>query len=150
MDPKNNAKDRSNLRADSASLEENRRNPTPGQFAFAAHIYDLDGVITSTAELHFDGWKETFDKLIASLQESDLLPQGAPQEFTEKLYLDYVDGKPRYDGVRSFIESLGSGDDCLEAKVADKVQANSAFIQFITARNSAKTQPLSQSITAEA
>ncbi|MDX2441658.1 MAG: hypothetical protein QNK40_14045, partial [Desulfobacterales bacterium] len=98
MDPKNNAKDRSNLGADSASLEENRRNSTPGQFAFAAHIYDLDGVITSTAELHFDGWKETFDKLIASLQESDLLPQGAPRAFTEKHYLDCVDGKPRYDG----------------------------------------------------
>ena len=157
MEPKSNAQNSQNRKTNSAPQKENRLNSTPSPYAFVAHIYDLDGVITSTAELHFDGWKETFDKLIASLQESDLLPQGAPQEFTEKLYLDYVDGKPRYDGVRSFIESLGSGDDCLEAIVANKVQADSAasmstsaFIQFITSRNTAKTQPLPQSITAEA
>jgi HAD superfamily hydrolase (TIGR01509 family) len=154
MEPKNDVKDSLSSRTEGASLKRDSLHPTPSIYEFAAQIFDLDGVITSTAELHFDGWKETFDKLIASLQESNLLPQGAPQEFTEKLYLDYVDGKPRYDGVRSFIDALGTEADCLEAKVAEQVQAksvdsmsSSAFIQFITSRNSEKTHPLSQTIT---
>jgi hypothetical protein len=49
--------------------------------------------------LHFNGWKETFDTLIISLQKSQLLPPDAPEEFSNKHYLDYVDGKPRYDGA---------------------------------------------------
>lgn len=117
-------------------------------------FFDLDGVITSTAKLHFDGWKETFDKMIVSLQKSNLLPHGAREEFSEKLYLDYVDGKPRYDGVRSFIDTLGSGNDCLTAKVADAVQDKSGadmsypiFIQFITSKIKENTKPLSDNIT---
>ena len=142
MEPKNDAKGSLRRRAEAAPQESLGLNQTPGLYAFAALIFDLDGVITSTAKLHFDGWKETFDKLIASLQESNLLPQGAPEEFTEKLYLDYVDGKPRYDGVRSFINALGTGDNCLVSKVIDEVQdkstgsiSTSGFIQFIYFRN---------------
>ena len=122
MEPKNEVKAVSSNRSESAPLERININPTPGIYEFAAHIYDLDGVITSTEKLHFDGWKETFDKLLAALQESTLLPQGAPEEFNEKLYLDYVDGKPRYDGVRSFIDAFGPGDNCLAAKIADEAQ----------------------------
>jgi hypothetical protein len=85
-------------------------------------IFDLDGVITSTAKLHFDGWKVTFDKMMASLKESHLLPNDAPDEFSEKHYLDYVDGKPRYDGVRSFIDALGNGENWLGSKIADQVR----------------------------
>jgi len=154
MEPKNDAKDSLRSRAEAAPQESLGLKQPPGLYAFAALIFDLDGVITSTEKLHFDGWKETFDKLIASLQESNLLPQGAPEEFTETLYLDYVDGKPRYDGVRSFIDALGTGDNCLVSKVIDEVQdkstgsiSTSGFIQFITSRINENTYPLSQTIT---
>ncbi|MBC2742747.1 MAG: HAD-IA family hydrolase [Desulfosarcina sp.] len=154
MEQKNDVDAIFSSRAEDAPLENVSLNPTTGRYEFAAHIFDLDGVITSTEKLHFDGWKETFDKLIASLRESNLLPQGAPEEFNQKLYLDYVDGKPRYDGVRSFIDALGAGDDCLVAKIAGQVQGKSvgsmnasAFIQFITSRIKENTSPLSQAIT---
>jgi HAD superfamily hydrolase (TIGR01509 family) len=154
MEPKNDKKAIISSRAKGAPLEGVNLNPTPSIYEFDAHIFDLDGVITSTEKLHFDGWKETFDKLIASLQESNLLPQDAPKEFNEKLYLDYVDGKPRYDGVSSFIDALGTGDDRLVAKVVYEVQdksagsmRSSAFIQFITSGIEENTSPMSQAIT---
>lgn len=52
-------------------------------------LFDLDGVITPTAELHEHAWGELF----------------ADFGFTQDDYLTYVDGKPRYDGVRSFLAS---------------------------------------------
>jgi beta-phosphoglucomutase family hydrolase len=52
-------------------------------------LFDLDGVITPTAEIHEHAWGELF----------------AAFDFTEDDYLRYVDGKPRYDGVRSFLAS---------------------------------------------
>ena len=151
---KNNAKGDPICKTNGTSLKKASLNSTPAAYEFYAQIFDLDGVVTSTAKLHFDGWKETFDKLIASLQGSDLLPQDAPKEFNENLYLKYVDGKPRYDGVRSFIEALGAGDDSIVAKVVAKVQNKltsrfsfSAFIQFISTRNNEHTYPLLQTIT---
>jgi len=108
-------------------------------FEFDALIFDLDGVITSTEKLHFDGWKQTFDKLLTCLRESKLLPPGAPEEFSKKHYLDYVDGKPRYDGVRAFIDALGAGEDSLTTKVVGHFtddsagkRGSSAFMQFMT------------------
>ncbi len=70
---------------------------------FDAVIFDMDGVITDTASVHSKAWKKTFD---------DFLKKHT-QETGKKLksfslkndYLNYVDGKPRYDGVRSFLES---------------------------------------------
>jgi beta-phosphoglucomutase family hydrolase len=61
---------------------------------WAAHegvLFDLDGVITPTAEVHQRAWTELF----------------AAWDFTSQDYLTYVDGKPRYDGVRSFLEARG-------------------------------------------
>jgi len=154
MEPKKDTKSIFLSRAEGTAVEKDNLNPTPGIYEFAAHVYDLDGVITSTEKLHFDGWKETFDNMISSLQESNLLPQIAPEEFNEKHYLDYVDGKPRYDGVSSFIDALGASDDSLASKVAVRVQdklaadmASSAFIQYITSRIKENTLPLSQTIT---
>lgn len=63
-----------------------------------AVIFDLDGVITDTAALHFDAWKEVFDEC---LRRRD--PQLRP--FTEEDYRQYVDGKPRFEGIRSFLAS---------------------------------------------
>jgi len=66
-------------------------------------IFDLDGVITQTARIHFKAWKDTFDQYLErkTKQESKTF-----KPFTyEEDYLPYVDGKPRYQGVKSFLES---------------------------------------------
>jgi beta-phosphoglucomutase family hydrolase len=62
-------------------------------------LFDLDGVLTDTASVHQKAWKEMFD---AFLRERD--GEGF-EEFTSRDYERYVDGKPRYDGVRSFLEA---------------------------------------------
>ncbi|MDP8927210.1 MAG: beta-phosphoglucomutase family hydrolase [Actinomycetota bacterium] len=67
---------------------------------FDAVLFDLDGVITSTAEQHFLAWKQTFD---------DFLRRRAAhfderfEPFQRDDYNRYVDGVPRYDGVRNFL-----------------------------------------------
>ncbi len=72
---------------------------------FEAVIFDLDGVITKTALVHAAAWKKMFDAYLISREERF----GEPfREFTHAGdYLPYVDGKPRYNGVASFLESRG-------------------------------------------
>src|SRR3954451_603820 len=65
-----------------------------------ACLFDLDGVLTRTATVHFAAWKRTFD---AFLRVHD----PAQPEFTQADYNAYVDGKPRHDGVRDFLASRG-------------------------------------------
>ena len=71
-----------------------------------ACLFDLDGVLTDTASVHRAAWKDTFDPILAERGQG---------EFTEQDYDDYVDGKPRADGVRDFLRSRGidlpDGDD---------------------------------------
>lgn len=63
-------------------------------------LFDLDGVITKTAVVHAAAWKEMFDAFLAT--------QDGQPEFDPRVDYDkYVDGKPRYDGVRSFLASRG-------------------------------------------
>jgi beta-phosphoglucomutase family hydrolase len=68
-----------------------------------ACLFDLDGVLTQTAKVHAAAWKEMFDEYLRNRADKS----GEPfQEFDiERDYEEYVDGKPRYDGVRSFLES---------------------------------------------
>ncbi|MET9444586.1 beta-phosphoglucomutase family hydrolase [Streptomyces sp. NPDC006610] len=66
-----------------------------------ACLFDLDGVITRTAVVHAAAWKETFD---AFLRERD---GAAFRPFTPSDYDEYVDGRPRADGVRTFLASRG-------------------------------------------
>jgi beta-phosphoglucomutase family hydrolase len=63
-----------------------------------ACLFDLDGVLTDTASVHRAAWKQTFDAYLAA-------HGGEP--FTEDDYNDYVDGKPRADGVRDFLAARG-------------------------------------------
>jgi beta-phosphoglucomutase family hydrolase len=63
-------------------------------------LFDLDGVLTRTATVHFAAWKRTFDEF---LQRHD--PGQA--EFAQLDYNRYVDGKHRADGVRGFLASRG-------------------------------------------
>ncbi len=72
---------------------------------YDAVIFDLDGVITKTALVHASSWKEMFDEYLRLREQRD---GESFKEFThEKDYLPFVDGKPRYKGVRSFLESRG-------------------------------------------
>jgi beta-phosphoglucomutase family hydrolase len=73
--------------------------------ATVACLFDLDGVVTKTALVHAAAWKEMFD---------DFLRQHAAQTGTEFVpfdavhdYDEYVDGKPRLDGTRSFLQARG-------------------------------------------
>jgi alpha,alpha-trehalase len=70
---------------------------------FKAIIFDMDGVITDTASAHAAAWKELFDEYLSERGDRDGVDYGT---FDESLdYRLYVDGKPRYDGVRSFLRS---------------------------------------------
>ncbi|MEP7021273.1 MAG: beta-phosphoglucomutase family hydrolase [Pseudonocardiales bacterium] len=63
-----------------------------------ACLFDLDGVLTDTASVHRKAWAQAFDEF--------LLKRGE-RPFSELDYHDYVDGKPRSDGVRDFLASRG-------------------------------------------
>lgn len=72
---------------------------------YDAVLFDLDGVITDTASIHAACWKQMFDEY---LQKSATLRGEAFRPFDLALdYRLYVDGKPRFDGVRDFLESRG-------------------------------------------
>jgi beta-phosphoglucomutase family hydrolase len=72
---------------------------------FDAVLFDLDGVLTDTARVHAQAWKRMFDGFLRSWSEAHGAPFRAFDYETD--YLPYVDGKPRYDGVRSFLASRG-------------------------------------------
>jgi len=70
-----------------------------------ACLFDLDGVITQTAKVHAEAWKQMFDEYLRCRADRG---DESFQEFRlGKDYEHYVDGKPRRDGVRSFLESRG-------------------------------------------
>lgn len=67
-----------------------------------ACLFDLDGVVTKTAVVHAAAWKETFDAFLRDHEGT----QGRPfDEIAD--YDEYVDGRPRADGVRAFLDSRG-------------------------------------------
>lgn len=70
----------------------------------SALLFDLDGVLTETAVVHTRAWKEMFDSYLQERAAADGSPFAA---FSDQDYLDYVDGRPRADGVRSFLSSRG-------------------------------------------
>src|SRR6266516_2868529 len=70
-----------------------------------ACLFDLDGVLTETAKVHAAAWKQMFDGYLqerAKRTGEPLEPFDARDDYDE-----YVDGKPRYDGVRSFLAARG-------------------------------------------
>jgi alpha,alpha-trehalase len=82
---------------------------------FDAVLFDLDGVLTDTARLHADAWKRMFDEYLAGRAERTGEPF-RPFDIGSD-YVQYVDGKPRFDGVRDFLSSRsielpeGAADD---------------------------------------
>ena len=80
-----------------------------------ACLFDMDGVVTETATVHDKAWKQMFDEFLRARSEStggQFVPFDAVDD-----YDNYVDGKPRLEGTRSFLESRnidlpeGSPDD---------------------------------------
>jgi beta-phosphoglucomutase family hydrolase len=70
-----------------------------------ACLFDLDGVLTNTAAVHNVAWKRAFDEFLQARADAD------GSEFVpfdpQRDYLEYVDGKPRPNGVRDFLASRG-------------------------------------------
>jgi beta-phosphoglucomutase family hydrolase len=106
-------------------------------------LFDLDGVLTQTAKVHARAWKEMFDDFLRDWYER----QGEPfREFDRgEDYDRYVDGKPRLDGVRSFLQSraieldaaeverlgLRKNDLVLELIRSDGVDAYEGSVRFL-------------------
>jgi beta-phosphoglucomutase family hydrolase len=68
-----------------------------------ACLFDLDGVLTETSKVHAAAWKEMFDTFLKARAEKE---DGRFVAFDALADYDtYVDGKPRSDGTRSFLES---------------------------------------------
>ena len=67
--------------------------------SYDAALFDLDGVLTPTAEVHMRAWRQLFTDFLAK--------RGIDQPYLDSDYFDYIDGKPRYDGVRTFLASRG-------------------------------------------
>jgi beta-phosphoglucomutase family hydrolase len=71
----------------------------------SACLFDMDGVVTQTATLHAAAWKEMFDEFLRQRAEAtgtEFVPFDPHRDYDA-----YVDGKPRLDGTRSFLESRG-------------------------------------------
>jgi trehalose 6-phosphate phosphatase len=82
-------------------MTEKRPNGPPLRLAdYEAGVFDLDGVVTDTASLHRTSWKDMFDAFLAARG-------AAHRPFTDEDYYRFVDGRPRYEGVRIFLESRG-------------------------------------------
>jgi beta-phosphoglucomutase family hydrolase len=69
----------------------------PDLSSYDAVLFDLDGVLTPTAEVHMHAWQSMFEELFAAW---DITPP-----YTERDYFDHLDGKKRYDGVASLLRS---------------------------------------------
>ena len=88
-----------------------------------ACLFDLDGVLTQTAKVHAEAWKSMFDEFLkgwAAEHGQEFVPFDKVTDYDE-----YVDGKPRYEGVASFLESRhielpqGKPDDPPDAQTVD-------------------------------
>lgn len=100
---------------------------------YRAALFDLDGVLTPSAELHKTAWTSMFDEFLSHRE--------GQSPFTERDYLRYVDGKPRVEGIASFLDSRGihlardrssdPGADTIESLGDTK---NARFMQLLRER----------------
>ncbi len=71
----------------------------PGAALPGAVLFDLDGVLTPTTDLHMRAWRATFEAFFAA--------EGVGPPYDDADYYAHVDGRPRYDGVRAVLASRG-------------------------------------------
>ena len=108
-----------------------------------ACLFDLDGVLTPTALVHSEAWKEMFDAFLAEYQGPDYTP------FDRKAdYERYVDGRPRADGTRTFLASRGiqlpegSPDDPPDRHTVEGLsKRKDAIFQRVLSREGVKPYP---------
>ncbi|WP_028645463.1 HAD family hydrolase [Nocardioides sp. URHA0020] len=92
---------------------------------YDAVLFDLDGVVTPTAEVHMRAWGEMFNAYLESYDGP-----GDSSPYTDDDYFAHVDGKPRYDGVRDFLVSRGlPAPQDLVVELGDR--KNDAFNQVL-------------------
>ena len=113
---------------------------------FDAVLFDMDGVVTDTAIAHAAAWKRLFDDYLAERAEheqTDARPFDANADYRE-----FVDGKPRYDGVQSFLESRGielpwgePDDGPREATICGLGNRKDVFFNAWLDQNSARAIP---------
>ena len=100
---------------------------------YDAALFDLDGVLTPTAEVHMRAWQQLFADFLAR--------RGLDQPYVESDYFDYIDGKPRYDCIRAF---LASRDIKLAEGTPGQVQRNPEVI----AAYLGQAEPATEEVTA--
>lgn len=71
---------------------------TTDAMGFAAHLFDLDGVVTPTVDVHRRAWQETFD---------DFFHDRGEPPYREDEYFQSLDGRPRFDGVATLLAARG-------------------------------------------
>ena len=139
-----------------------------------ALLFDLDGVLTKTAEVHASAWKEMFDEVLAEHAGEEGVDSRPFDKGAD--YLEYVDGKPRYDGVRDFLASRGihppegaAGDDSsvetiiglgdrkndavqrlIDSQGVDPYEGSVRYLEAVRAAGVFKTAVVSSSANAEA
>jgi beta-phosphoglucomutase family hydrolase len=80
-------------------MTEQHTAPSAAWTGASALLFDLDGVLTPTAVVHEQAWQELFDGYLSET--------GHPEGYQESDYFDFIDGKPRFNGVRDFLASRG-------------------------------------------
>ena len=89
-----------------------------------AALFDLDGVLTPTADVHMRAWSRMFNEFLAARASTHPSSTEDLSPYTDADYFAHVDGKPRYDGVRDFLASrgielpFGDPSDSAEAETA--------------------------------
>jgi beta-phosphoglucomutase family hydrolase len=104
-----------------------------------ACLFDLDGVLTPTVEVHTQAWRETFDKFLGEYAKRTGTPFVPFDPGAD--YRRYVDGKPRADGVRDFLASRritlpeGDPEDRPQAQTVHGLgnRKNVRFLQLVQA-----------------
>jgi beta-phosphoglucomutase family hydrolase len=115
-------------------------------FDFDGVVFDLDGVITQTALVHSRAWKKMFDDFLLTYSQRNKLPFA---EFSHEAdYLVYVDGRPRYEGVRTFLESRNihleygdPSDDGVEETICGLGNRKNAAFNEVLEREGVQTYP---------
>jgi beta-phosphoglucomutase family hydrolase len=84
--------------------------------SITACLFDLDGVLTDTARVHAAAWKQMFDGFLRERDGDDFTPFDAHHDYDA-----YVDGRPRADGVRTFLDARGiPHDEALVRELGDR------------------------------
>ena len=120
---------------------------------YDAVLFDLDGVLTRTASVHAVAWKKLFDRFLQQ-RAADSGKPFVPFDI-EADYQRYVDGKPRYDGVASFLESRGielplgaatDGPEVLSVKALGN-RKDGYFLKYLKQNGDRKSTRLNSSHT---